>query len=99
MIFFLSKKGDAHLQYDYIIRGKFQIGSSETVEGVDYTNLTFCIGRFSKISNFEMAKILSNMTFFVPKKAGAHLQNAYNICGKFQISCSKLWKELIIQFF
>ena len=48
----------AHLQYDYITSVKFQIDSSETVEGGDYTNLTFCIGHFSKISKFEMAEIL-----------------------------------------
>ena len=36
-----------------------------------------------------MAVILSNMIFFVPKKAGAHLQYACNIYAMIQTDSSK----------
>ena len=38
----------AHLQYVSFIFAKFQIDSSKSVKEVDYTNLTSCIGHFSK---------------------------------------------------
>ena len=45
-----NKKGGAHLQYVCIMCVKFQTDSSETVEEVDYTNLTSYTGHFSKVS-------------------------------------------------
>ena len=58
------------------------------MEGVDYTNLTSYIGHFSKISKLEGCNFFI-YDFFVPKKAGAHLQYACNIYAKIQIDKSK----------
>ena len=48
-----NKKEGAYLQYVSIMCVKFQTDSSETVEEVDYKNLTSYTGHFSKIS-FEV---------------------------------------------
>ena len=78
---------------------KFQIDYSETVEGVDYTNLTSCISHFLKISKFEMAVILSNMIFSFPKRQVHNLSMPATFVPIFRLIAQKLWKKLIINFF